>query len=369
LRRILLAGAGTALAASLALTGSTAALAAGARASTAGSFTVSGTVTGASGPVRVLLYAWPSAAVVRSLRPGQRVPLRPLGEQTTSTGQYALNVNPAMLPRGIVNMEVTAFGGGSMTAHSFTRDHVATSGGTVLATPFGPAQMAPQVASLRLPATAPPPPLCLSPELFFQRNLGAKNVVVGATYSKAANITTKFSYNVDQSSSLGVGMSASTAFANFSESGTYGISSTAGEDFAPFHGVGSHSHQTQFRYGLYRWRCAAPHAGSYWANYQTQPFDYAGGARSPGANPNFRATFCQLQETNSTFHLSRTAAYTFSGGVSISSVIGINLSAQTGYDQGASLSYTVTRGPARWLCGKNNNPGGANPPAGLIVAH
>src|SRR5215472_13683034 len=137
-----------ALTASLTLTGTMT----GQAASTppAGWFTVSGAVTGASGPVHVWLYEWPSAAVVRSLRPGQKVPLKVLGEQTTSTGQYALSVNPATLPAGIVNMEVAAFGGSGMTASSFTRQRGADAGKVTLATLSGPAHMAPQVANLRL---------------------------------------------------------------------------------------------------------------------------------------------------------------------------------------------------------------------------
>ena len=68
-------------AASLTLSGNIPSLAASVQADTAGWFTVSGTVTGASGPVHVRLYAWPSAAVVRSLKPGQKVPLTVLGNR------------------------------------------------------------------------------------------------------------------------------------------------------------------------------------------------------------------------------------------------------------------------------------------------
>jgi len=136
-------------------------------------------------------------------------------------------------------MEVTAFAGGAMTARSFTRRRVAGSGRTVLAMPFGPAQTAPQAADLRLRPAAPDDPCPYGGTLFYKRNLDAKYVVVGATYSKARNITARFSY----------------------------------------------------------------------------------------------------------------------------------LSAQTGYDQGAQFSYSVTGNPGRWMCGKTNNPGGSNPPAGLVVAY
>ena len=66
-----------------------------------------------------------------------------------------------------------------------------------------------------------------------------------------------------------------------------------------------------------------------------------------------------------------TASFTFSGGVSIKDAISINLSAQTGYDSGAEVNYYViaTARGGRWICGKNNLPGGSNPPPRLLVAH
>jgi len=369
MRKILLTGLGMALAGALTLSGNMTGLAASAQ--PGGWFTASGTVTDVSGPVHVWLYAWPSAAIVRSLRPGQRVPLKVLGEQTTSTGQYALSVNPATLPGGIVNMEVAAFGGGAMTARSFARQRVPDAGKTVLGMMFGPAQMAPQVANLRLSPAAPDNPCgaVVFGSLVFKRNLGAKNTVVGATYSKSSGINTGFVYSRGQGSSLGVGLSGSSTYADFSESGTYGISATQREPFPTYHGVASFYRVTQFRYGLFRWFCSGPHGGGGWANWQTQPIDFAGGTSAPNANPNFRTPFCQHYIPNSGIDLDNTSSYTFSGGVSIKDAISINLSAQTGYDEGAEVSYFVTARGGRWICGRNNNPGGTKPPPRLIVAH
>jgi hypothetical protein len=335
---------------------------------TAGQFTVSGTVTGASGPVRVWLYEWPSAAVVRSLRPAQKVPLRVLGEETTSSGRYAFSVNPATLPSGIVNMEVAAFSRDGMTAANFTRQRVTVAGTMLLGTLSGPAQMAPEVASLHVTRAAPNP--CpAAGELFFKRNVGAKNTVVGATYSKASNFNTGFAYESGQHSSLGVGLSATVDFGDFHEDGTYGISSSASESFPTYHGVTARARITQFRYGLFRWWCLGPRGGGFWANYQTQPYDFAGGASDPGTNPNIAPQHCQHFDPGSGITLSRFAAWTFSAGVSIRDYIGINLSAQTGYDQGAQVIYRVTAGPRRWICGMRNYPGGSNPPPGLIQGH
>jgi len=267
-------------------------------------------------------------------------------------------------------MEVAAFGGGAMTAHSFTRTRVVSSGRAVLAGLFGPAQMAPEVVSMRFGLAAYKNPCPVGGDLVYQHNVGAKNVVVGATYSKASNFNTGFVYDASQSSSLGVGLSASSTFADFSESGTYGTSSTAEEPFPTYHGVASHARVTQFRYGLFRWRCVGPHGGAVWANYQTQSTDFAGGVADPNTNPNIYPQFCKQYDPDSGITLKRYAAWTFSAGVSIHDYIGINLSAQTGYDLGAQVAYRVTKpGPRRWICGLKNNPGGSNPPPGLIQGH
>ena len=376
MRKILLTGLGMAVAGALTLSGNMTGLAASAQPSRW--FTVGGTVTGVSGPVHLWLYAWPSAAIVRSLRPGQRVPLKVLGEQTTSTGQYALSVNPATLPGGIVNMEVAAFGGGAMTARSFTRWRVAAAGTTVLAMPFGPARMAPQVANMRLRPAAPDSPCgaVVFGSLVFKRNVGKKWVVVGGTFSRVANITANFAYVNGQRSSLGVGLSADATFKKFHQSGEFGISqdsesqsqSQSGSIFPAFHGVGSQDHRTMFRYGLYRWFCTGPRGGGGWANWQTQVTDSAGGTSSPRASSAFRTPYCVPYQAGSKFTLDTTSAYTFGQGVSISDFIGINLSSQTGYDTRAELSYKVTGKNGRLICGKNNNPGGVHPPPQLVVA-
>jgi hypothetical protein len=133
-------------------------------------------------------------------------------------------------------------------------------------------------------------------------------------------------------------------------------------------GVGSQSHQTEFRYGLFRWFCTGPHGGGVWANWQTQVTDSAGGANSPRASSAFRTPYCVFYQGGSTYSLTTTSAYTFSRGVSIHDLIGIDLSSQTGYDVKAAISYQVTGKNGRLICGKNNNPAGSNPPPRLVVA-
>lgn len=347
-------------------------------------FTVSGEVAGAAGQVRVVLYLWPSQATVAALRPGQTVPLSVLASQMTSSGSYALSVDPAALRvtmGSVVNMQVVASANGGMDSYSFSRQLAADhAGGLVLAALFGPPRMASQTANLRVPrcgsgnhrhyCACPFPPGGVPDHMVFKKNLGEKSVIVGALFSRVRGITAKFSYEESQSSSLGVGISAGDSFANFSQRGTFSVSSSSGVNFPNFHGHTAHLYKTEFRYGKYRWRCDITQNGvtkQIWGAWQVQANDFGGGATTPKLHKSPDAKFCVFQEAHSTFHKSTSAAYEFTKGASLSDNIGIDLSAQTGYDHRARLAYTVGN-TGRQICGLKGPPGGNNPAPQLIVA-
>jgi hypothetical protein len=339
-----------------------------AQADHAGLFTVGGQVTGGKGPVQVVLYEWPSAVVVSSLRRGQRVPLTLLSEQVSSTGRYRLSVNPSGLRGSIVNMEVVAFSGGAMTARSFSRRLATHVGRLALAMPFGADTMALQTANMHITGARRSKDPCPyeSVGLFFKKNVGVRNVVVGGLYSRVPDVTAKFTYSQGQSSSLGVGLSASSSFANFSESGTSSMSQLGTTSFRPVDGHRSRIEVTGFRFGKFRWKCIDAHAGAYWANYQVQADDGAGGAKSRVTRAAFRTPHCIFWQAGSTFKLTHTAAYVFTAGVSIHDYIGIDLSSQTGYDQSASISDHIGH-YHRFICGLKNAPEGSHPPPLLVV--
>lgn len=347
-------------------------------------FTVSGKVAGVAGQVRVVLYLWPPQATVAALKPGQRVPLSVLASQITSTGSYALSVDPAALHvtmGSTVNMQVVASAKGGMDSYSFSRQlAVGHAGRPVLAAMFGRPQVASQTANLRLPlcgsgnhrhfCACPLPAGGVPDHIVFKKNLGEKSVIVGALFSRDQDITAKFSYEQSQSSSLGVGISAGDSFANFSERGTFSVSSSSGVDFRIFHGHTAHLYKTEFRYGQYRWRCDVTKNGvtkQIWGAWQVQANDFGGGATTPELHKSPDARFCVFQEAHSTFHKSTSAAFEFTKGASLSDNIGIDLSAQTGYDRRARLAYIVGN-TGRQICGLKGPPGGNNPAPQLIVA-
>jgi hypothetical protein len=336
-------------------------------------FTVSGKVPAGQGPVRVVLYRWPSQSTTAALKPGHKVPLTVLASQTTSSGGYALKVDLTALGvtmGAIVNLQVVAASAdGATGTFSFPRKLVTDHAGQpVLAGLFGKPQMAPQIANLRL---SPSSALCPHPynpvALMFKKNIGEKWVIMGALYSRAGDITARFTYENGQRSSLGVGLSAVTKFAHFSESGTHSVSSSAEVGFPSFHGHTAHLYKTEFRYGKYRWWCQDLSGQGVWGAWQVQANDFGGGASSPKLSQSPDARYCTSWEANSTFRKSATSAYNFTKGASLSDVIGIDLSAQTGYDNEARLAYVVGN-KGRDICGFKGPPAGDSPPPRLIVA-
>lgn len=348
-------------------------------------FTVSGKLSGAQGPVRVTLYLWPPQATTAALKPGQTVPLKVLASQTTHSGSYTLSVDPSALGvivGRIVNMEVVASAKGAMDTYSFSRQLAADHAGRlVLAVISGKPRMAPQAANMRLPlcgsgnnkhyCACPRPPGGEPDHLVFKKNLGAEPVVVGALYSRVRDITAKFTYDKGQNSSLGVGFSASDKYANFSEHGTSSVSSNSGEDFRNFNGRTGHLYITEFREGRYRWKCDVVQNGipqEVWGAWQVQANDYAGGATVSRLRKSPDAKFCVFQMADSTFHRSSSKAITFTKGETFSDQgIEIDLSSQTGYDHDTRIAYTVGNQGTK-ICGLKGLPGGDHPPPGLIVA-
>jgi hypothetical protein len=79
------------------------------------------------------------------------------------------------------------------------------------------------------------------------------------------------------------------------------------------------------------------------------------------------AHFCVKYQAHSAFHKNTSRAWTFSRDAGVSDVIGIILSAQTGYDQHTRISYKVGN-RAHQVCGLNGPPAGSSPAPKLVVA-
>src|ERR1022692_56825 len=319
---------------------------------------VTGQVRSAGHPVagaRVTLYVWPGPAVVAALKPGEQVPLQAVGSAVSvGTGQYAIAVTRwaavrAAASRGVVNLEAMAVWNRGVGVFSFPRMLV---NGPALAvdSQSGASSLAPQQATLGIvsgPASKSGRPPCGSTYLI--KTYRPRWVIVGATYSKVPGVVMNFTYGRGQNSSLGVGLSATSETSGFSENGTYSISTDASEQWPSQRNVRSTQYKTEFTYGLFGVVCRG---------FQTSPIEWDGGATIAKTGPP-RATYCVQQLAGSTFTKNTTAAFTFTSGVNIAQIIGIDLSAQTGYDSNARLVYTFK--VTRQLCGPNGPPGSHHP--------
>jgi hypothetical protein len=264
---------------------------------------------------------------------------------TAASGSYAIRVtSPAAIRAseardGSVNLELITSSPAGFAELSFHRQ---------LAAPRMDSStlMAPQTANLRLmPASVIPRSRHIQcGQLHEVHSYGARTTTVGATYSHVPGVRMHFTYGNGQSSSLGVGVSSSGADGTWSQSGTHSVSSDSSESFPTFSGATSKQDRTEFVYKEFRVECGG---------LQTQATSFAGGATTAATSPP-SAGFCVTQAVGTTFTKHSTSAYTFTGGVSLSGPLGINLSVQTGYSSRAELVLVLQpTAKAGWSRGIN----------------
>lgn len=316
---------------------------------------------------QVRLFAWPTQAVVTKLKPGDRVPLRVVGSASSAAdGSYAIRLaSPSGLltsssPQGVVNLEIVAsHGSAGMGSFSFSRKMVQVNGHAKLVTLFGKrnpaAAVVQQTAAIRLHSNATVNAQATSSlcALDLVAVYSARPGVVGSSYSRYAGENTQwFTYGVGQSTSIGVGVSASDQYGSFSASGSYSVSSSGSQTWPTASSPISLHYLTEFRPALYKWTCNP--------EYQEQAYEWAAGATTTTTSPP-DATYCVPENAGAKFAKSTTQAFIFSSGFSMPA--GFSAHTLTGYDSTAVIHYTyITSGR---LCGFNDYPGGT--PARIVA--
>jgi hypothetical protein len=180
-------------------------------------------------------------------------------------------------------------------------------------------------------------------------SLGTKIVTVGEAYVSNGT-TVDFGYTTGSNSSLGVAVNTG---GGFKADGTSSVSSTSTVDFAPHTGTGGVQFRTKFVYKKFKTQCTHSEP-----TYKVRATSYAGGTypKAIAASSTPSATKCVVQKAKSVFTTNTSSATTFSAGVGISSDIGINLSAHTGYSKNAQLKFSFSKDSH--LCGTSDYPGG-----------
>jgi hypothetical protein len=279
----------------------------------------------------VQLLAWPKSADT-GVKVGGRVPTMLLDTVTAGpSGAFVLRTSGRQLAaaadlQGYVNLEAVAGG----KPWFFVR-HV-SSAGNLTATSEEPATTAD--INLRGPAPAASPMAC---GVTYLGQLKPSWAQVGQEYITAAagnGVSSAFQYFSGQSSSLGIGISATGNAGTFSGDGTDSESSTSGEKFAKVTGASHIWNLTKFRVAKYQEVCTEP--GEEQVYHIVRSNGYAAGSKDshPSAIPS--AQECVFQQKGSVLSSENAKAVTWSVGFTTPV---FNASAQTGYDHSAEIFY------------------------------
>ena len=324
----------------------------------------------ASGHVSVV--AWPRPEVMARLEVGDAVKTAQVAKATVGPdGSFALRLDPAvplaefMLPDGTVNFDLWGETAGGSALFSFPRrlesgsqpawgDPQAVRSPELAAAKVLEVTLRTQAASTVAQESAPAPlpasdKACVNTVVaIYNQRIG----VVGEVYA-GPNSTADFQYVNGSSSNLGVGFSATGLSGTFSASGTAAMSSTGTIDYPTQAANRITVFQTTFGYHKIH-RQVSGKAGCVDQGYVVRPYQWQGGASTytTAAAPTVTMTNCSAIRAGVTITKDTARAITFSNGLEISGVIGIDLSTQTGFNTSTRIRHMFFS--AGLLCGTND---------------
>jgi hypothetical protein len=228
--------------------------------------------------IKVIIHAWPDQSVTQALRIGQKVPWVLVGTANTdASGHFSVTLPLAkLMPEasyGVVNLEADTSSAGETFPLAVTRN----SGDGYLDRSDPVVNLTDKPGGL---------PVCGFGNWDYVASMGKHWATVGETYVPNSHARQRFSYTKVQSSTLGVGTSASGKRGSFSEHGTYSWSSSITENWPTFGSHRSVLYRTQFHFGEYR--CSTTGTKMQHVN------GYAGGAHieKPTSVPHTPSRFC-----------------------------------------------------------------------------
>jgi len=360
-------------------------------------------VTSAGKPVPtgtpVVLQAWPPSSVLHALAEGESVKISPVGGAVTrADGSFDLRFSdPSLLApyvdtNGLVDLEVVTRidGQPSVQALSYPAPReVATAVGVPAETQaefdIADARAAKAVALTRDGGILKPDAddagdgasdievgygptgadtdvqdkTCVSTKI---KNLGSRPTVVGRAFT-VTGATATLTFTAGASSELGIGFSLSGSKGSFRANGTSSVESESVTEFSPSAGISGRIWKTDFHFAKFRIICTT--GANAQTMYEVRATAHDGGAQAsiPSGPPTVKSANCKKYGSGSNFTKSTTGATKFSGGVEISSIIGIDLSSKTGYTKKAAVKYHFSK--TLRLCGTKGLP--ADNPGTLVA--
>ncbi|MBB1245779.1 hypothetical protein GL263_19785 [Streptomyces durbertensis] len=362
-----------------------------------GSALITGTVRKPDGKTAANAYvyatAWPDGEALGQLEEGDDVPTRVIAKtRADSNGNYQLRVANTLQLAGMtsaagnVDVDITATDGSpddiatdslSLRVSSASADMKRTAGGVAnlsLAQGEEDPVIKPVNRDLRMEryesesdgkragVGAKFANGCPVTGEKYLRSLGKRWVSVGMHYQTGpSGAKATYRYSTSAEASLAVGMSKSGKFGTFSGNGSLKRSTSASIGFGtqgPKTGI---RHYTMYKYGLY---CNTSRSPGPDFTFYAKPTSFAGGAKSvKSAYPKTPKRNCVPHKKGSDFVQDKSKMSSYSKGVKLDDVIGVDLTSQSGYTRSSSLKFEFPK--AAQLCGTKGLPG--NSP-GLLVA-
>ncbi|WP_404313160.1 hypothetical protein LG314_04895 [Agrococcus terreus] len=187
---------------------------------------------------------------------------------------------------------------------------------------------------------------------YLSRDLGSRSTAVGAFGSTTSGYSGRLRYTSGATTSVTSGVSYTSAYGGFSASGTVSRTSTAEVAFPSYTTAGYRIMRTQFNYAVYRCPYGTHTNAWRWVTRITS-FD-AGASVLTASTPS--APYCVRFLSGSGYTKETTSARTLNAAVNgMYSAIGMNMSAQTGYNSATKAEFKFPY--SRLLCGTNGKPG------------
>lgn len=186
----------------------------------------------------------------------------------------------------------------------------------------------------------------------FVKDLGNRLSYVGSAHAQTGSgFTNKFTYTTGGSSSLGIGTTSGGG--GWRAGGTRSESTSSTTTWPAISGSTHKVYGTNFNYGEYRY--GSQKEGIFWN--EARPRYHHGGAYTySAAMPAAPSANCGDYPAGGTFTKNEDLAVTWSAGVKLDSMIGIDLSSRSGYSTSVRNDFTFDT--AKRVCGEFTGPGG-----------
>ncbi len=324
-----------------------------------------------------MLYAWPGTwpgkMVIKS---GTMVPLRLIGQAvSTAAGRYMIRVASATeleasaIPGGVVNLQARVAGAADPSGfYPFSMRIVLTSAGpTLTELPANGARVTAATTVFHLSKSATqrvedPRDFCYKPTTTFVKNFKKEWSTMDQTYMPASGVKATAGYERGQTTTFGVGVSASGDAGSFDANGSYSIAAKIKGQWQWYKGPSTQDYQVNYTPAKYRVTLSP---GKCPSHYFTQPSGQDAGSQvvSPGGAP--MARHCDPESPKFLLTISGTVASTISDGITVKE-LGFSASVQVGWDHSDTISYQGTTKFKWHVCGINADPANGSP--GRVVA-